>query len=273
MSTTIQHTAYPNNSHPEEYLPESDGKPMAETDAHLNEMVSLLDGLKEHFRDDPQVYVTGNIFLYYFDEAGERQSASPDIFVVRGIEKKSRRIYNLEVEGKAPDMVIELTSINTKTEDLHTKRLIYAKLGVREYFLFDPYGETIRPALRGFRLENGDYSPMMGTRLRSEVLGLDLTIEGGRLRLYDRKTSERLRTHEESEAERRKVNERASREAASRLAAEEKAAREAASRLAAEEKAAREAASRLAAEAKYSAIEAENLRLREELAKYKNQKS
>jgi Uma2 family endonuclease len=224
MSTAIKRTLPAIDSYPEEYLPESDGEPMAETDAHLNEMIALLDGLKEYFREDPLVYVTGDIFLYYFDEEGNRQSVSPDIFVVRGIEKKQRRIYNLEVEGKTPDVVIELTSISTKTEDLHTKRLIYAKLGVREYFLFDPYGETIRPALQGLRLENGAYSPMTGTRLHSEALGLDLTIEGGRLRLYDPNTGERLRTYEE-------------------------------------------------AEARATALEAENLRLREELAKYQTKKS
>ena len=259
MSPAIQHTPYPIDSHSDEYLPESDGKPMAETDAHLNEMLSLLDALKEHFRNDPQVYVTGNIFLYYFDEEGDRQSISPDIFMVRGIEKKPRRIYNLEVEGKTPDVVIELTSISTKTEDLYTKRLIYAKLGVREYFLFDPFGETIRPALQGFRLENGDYSPMTETRLHSDALGLDLTNEGGRLRLYDPKTGERLRTHEESEAGRRKAE-------AERRKAEEKAESELAARRA-------EAAVRQAAEAKVSAIEAENFRLREDLENYKKKKS
>jgi len=217
---------------------------MAETDAHRDEMVYLLEALKEHFRDDPQVYVTGDIFLYYLDEDNVRQSVSPDVFVVRGVEKKTRRIYKLEAEGKAPDVVIELTSPSTKIEDLSTKRLIYRALGVKEYFLFDPFGEAIRPALRGYRLKSGDYSPMVGPRLRSEVLGLDLTVERGRLRLYDRKTGERLRTHRESEARLRIV----------------------------EEKAARELAARQAAEAKAAAVEAENLRLREQLASYKAKK-
>jgi len=205
MATTITHTIQPRHSYPEESLPESDGKPMAETDLHREVMIYLLFALKEYFRDDPQIYVTGNIFFYYLDEAGERQSVSPDVFVVRGVEKKTRRIYKMEDEGKAPDVIFELTSPKTKMEDLGNKKYIYTKLGVHEYFLFDPYGETLQPPLRGFRLEGNDYAPMVGARLSSEVLGLDLRVEEGKLRLYNRKTGERLRSAEESEAERRTI--------------------------------------------------------------------
>ena len=42
---------------------------------------------------------------------------------------------------------------------------------------------------------------MIGARMRSEILNLDLAVEQGQLRLYDHKTAQRLRTHEESEAE------------------------------------------------------------------------
>jgi Uma2 family endonuclease len=180
---------------------------MAETDVHRKQMIGVLDCLEERYRSDPDVYVTGNIFLYFIDEEGERQPISPDIFVVRGVEKKDRRIYNLEVEGKAPDVVIELTSRHTKVEDLGNKKVIYANLGVREYFLFDPLNETLPTPLRGFRLEGSEYIPMGGTRLRSEVLGLELVVEEGHLRLYDVQTGERLRTHEEAEADRRAAEE------------------------------------------------------------------
>ena len=107
---------------------------MAETDVHRSQMIELLNCLEEYFRADPRVYVTGNIFLYFRNPEGERQAISPDIFVVRGIEKKRRRIYNLDVEKKAPDVVLGLTSRHTKVEDLGNKRVIYADLGVAEYF-------------------------------------------------------------------------------------------------------------------------------------------
>jgi Uma2 family endonuclease len=198
---SIQSSSLPETEH----LPESDGKPMAETDVHRSQMIGLLECLGEYYRSDPNVYVTGNILLYYRDEEGERQSISPDVFVVRGIEKKVRRIYNLDVEKKAPEVLIELTSRHTKVEDLGNKRIIYADLGVREYFIFDPLDGSITPQLRGFRLEGGEYIPLVGTLLHSEVLGLDLVIEEELLRLYDPQTKERLRFHAEAEMERREA--------------------------------------------------------------------
>jgi len=212
---------------------------MAETDRHRLLMIYLLIALEEFFRKEPSIYVSGNIFIYYRDESKVRKSISPDIFVARGVKKKDRRIYNLDVERKAPEVIIELTSAETKTEDLGNKRVIYASLGVKEYFLYDPYNETMQPALRGFRLENGDYMPIVGTRLRSKVLGLELRHENGELRLYDPKTEEYLRTHAESEEELRRTQKRV----------------------------AQELRARQRAVAKVAELEAENARLREELAK------
>lgn len=118
---------------------------MAETDVHLNLLIALRYALKQYFRERKDVYVSGNIFLYYRDEQGHRKNVSPDILVVFGIEKKERRIYKLEDEGKAPDVVIELISAETKAKDLGEKRYIYATLGVKEYYLFDPLHETLQP--------------------------------------------------------------------------------------------------------------------------------
>lgn len=230
---------------------------MAETDVHRENMIGLLHALKEKFRNDPRVYVTGNIFVYYLDAAGVRQTpVAPDIFVVHGVEKKDRRIYKVDEEGKAPEVVIELTSTSTKVEDLVTKHYIYAGLGVREYFLFDPFRETTQSALHGFRLEGGEYVPMAGIHLHSEVLGLDLRVEQGQLRLYDPQTGERLRTPEEAEAERRAAEMQAVAELKARKTAEAKAT-------AAEAKAAQELAARQAAEAELARLREELARLRE----------
>lgn len=224
MATSYEPSFHPPPSPETEHLPESDGKPMAETDVHRSQMIGLLECLGEYYRSDPNVYVTGNILLYYRDEEGERQSISPDVFVVRGIEKKVRRIYNLDVEKKSPDFVIELTSRHTKVEDLGNKRIIYADLGVREYFIFDPLDGSITPQLRGFRLEGGEYIPLVGTPLRSEVLGLDLVIEQDQLRFYNPQTNERLRFHAEAEAARREAETaRQEAEAAQRKIEEENA--------------------------------------------------
>lgn len=224
MSAIITPTPHARSAR--EYLPESDGKPIAETDRHRKQMTGLLDGLEDFFRDDPHVYVTGNIFFYYLDEDGERQSVSPDVMVIRGVPKKNRRYYKLDDEGRAPEMIIELMSRSTKLEDLGSKKVLYAGLGVREYFVFDPLKEVSGIALRGFRLEEGEYVAMSGARMHSEMLGLDLVVEQEVLRLYDPISKKYLRTHEEAEAayrdaEGRVVIETAARQLAEVLAAQE----------------------------------------------------
>lgn len=207
------------------YLRESDGRPMAETDVHRKQMIYVLDALEEHFEPEPNVYVTGNIFLYYRDEFGDLQKVAPDIFVVNGIAKRERRIYHLPEEGKAPDFVLELISRETKLEDLGNKRVLYASLGVQEYFIFDPLNEALSQQLRGFRLRGEDYQPLAGDRIFSEVLDLELFVENERLRLFDRKTGERLRTYIEAARERRSAESQMKTEAAARQAAEAEVAR------------------------------------------------
>ena len=44
--------------------PESDGKPMAETDVHRDLMTDWIQMLRYHYRDKNDVYVSGNIFMY-----------------------------------------------------------------------------------------------------------------------------------------------------------------------------------------------------------------
>ena len=87
--------------------PTSDGKPMAETDWHRVLMLALTHTLLEYFADDPNVYVTGNLLLFY-EEGNRRRHISPDVFVVRGIKNEMRPNYLTWIEGKGPDVVIEL---------------------------------------------------------------------------------------------------------------------------------------------------------------------
>ena len=136
--------------------PETDGKPMGETDVHIDALIYLREALKDHFREAPQVYVAGNMLLYY-EEGNPAACVAPDVFVVQGVAKHERRIYKLWEEGQPPAVVFEITSRSTRLEDLGTKRALYAMLGVQEYFLYDPLGEYLRPPLQGYRLQEGEY--------------------------------------------------------------------------------------------------------------------
>jgi len=191
-------------------LPESDGKPMAETPRHVLLIVESLEQLRQHFKYDPSIYIIGNVFVYFLDQEGTLRRCAPDIFAVRGSSQEERRVWAVEHEGKAPDLVIEFTSKKTKRIDTIKKKEDYAWLAVKEYFLFDPFGEYLRPRLQGFELVEGQYRamPSLHGRLQSRVLGLDLVAEGERLRFFDALSGLPLRTYEEVE-EARKAEEKA----------------------------------------------------------------
>jgi len=185
---------------PVEY-PTGDGKPMAETDLHRQDMVDLIATLQDHFAGDSHVYVTGNLLLYY-EEGNPRKHVSPDVFVVRGVPKlPPRDYYLLWKERKAPEVVIEITSKTTRREDQNTKLALYRDvLRVPEYFQFDPTEDYLKPSLQGHRLMDGDYQPIpvVHGRLPSQILGLDLERDGTELRLYNPATAARLPTREEA---------------------------------------------------------------------------
>jgi Uma2 family endonuclease len=184
------------------YYPESDGKPMGETDVHIDAVIYLREALRDYFRDDPQVYVAGNMLLYY-EEGNPAACVAPDVFVVQGVAKGERRTYRLWEEGQPPSVVFEITSRGTRLEDLGTKRAVYAMLGVQEYFLYDPLGEYLRPPLQGYRLQEGEYQrilPEANGELISQTLVLELRVQEGGLRLVNPATGERLLTPAEAQA-------------------------------------------------------------------------
>jgi Uma2 family endonuclease len=166
--------------------PTSDGKPMAETTVHRDAMMDLIRTLEHFYAGDPMVYVSGNMLMFY-EEGNRRKHLAPDVFVTLGIPKRLRHNYLMWEEGKGPDLVIELTSKSTRREDQQKKRDLYRDtLHVREYFLFDPLAEYLKPPLQGYRLVNGEYLPIepVNGRLPSDVTGLHLEAAGHSLRLY-----------------------------------------------------------------------------------------
>jgi Uma2 family endonuclease len=188
------------------HYPESDGRPMGETQIHAQVLEDLRFALVRRYADVPDVYVWGNLFLYY-REGDARACVAPDVFLVRGVGKRKenpRRTYKMwEEDGRVPSLVIELTSESTRDEDMGKKKL-YERLGVEELFLFDPWGEYLRPRLQGYRLEGGRYQPLplkTDGPLESRTTGLVLKPEGYLLRLRDKETGEiLLRPEEEAEA-------------------------------------------------------------------------
>lgn len=188
---------------PRNDYPTSDGKPMAETDYHRDLMLDLIETLKWWYAADPQVYVSGNLLVFY-EKGNKRKHVSPDVFVVRGVRMVSRPNYLVWQEKKAPDVVIELTSKTTRSEDTKKKWTLYQDtLKVKEYFLFDPLEDYLDPSFQGFARVRGKFKPIdfVDNRLPSELLGLHLERDRESLRLRNPATGERLPTPGERAAQ------------------------------------------------------------------------
>ena len=214
--------------------PESDGEPMAESGRHVRMLLDMIDAIDRYFQDTPDIYVCGNMFIYY-EEGNPRKVISPDVFMVRGVSKKDLRTYKTWEQQPYLDFVLELASPSTYTKDFNEKKAIYEQiLRVKEYCIYDPYHE-IDPSFIGFRLVGDTYQEIafVEGRLPCETLGLELGERDGVLRLYDPGTETWFGPGREhiDEAETRASEEvRARQEAETRASEEARARQEAESR-------------------------------------------
>jgi Uma2 family endonuclease len=134
---------------------ESD-EPELESDLHREQINLLVRLLKYYWRDRQDVYVTGNLTVYYNpDKLTNRDFRGPDVFVVLDAEKRDRKSWVLWNEGnKYPNLVIELLSDSTAKVDRNTKKQLYQDLWrLPNYFWFDP--DSLEFA--GFKLVDGAY--------------------------------------------------------------------------------------------------------------------
>ncbi|MCE7985425.1 MAG: Uma2 family endonuclease [Caldilinea sp. CFX5] len=192
------------------FYPETDGKPMAESDLHRGVMFAIIRLLQRFFLGR-RVYVSGNLLIYY-EQGNPSKSVSPDCFIVRDVEPHLRDIYKIWEEGKGPEVVFEVSSKTTRHVDLGKKMRLYAELGVQEYFIYDPTAEYLDPPLFAYELVGGGYVPMKPVKEEvvigdlafgpgqteapeyiSRLMGLQLTLdEQNHLQFYDLATNQRL---------------------------------------------------------------------------------
>ncbi|HVC99039.1 MAG TPA: Uma2 family endonuclease [Pirellulales bacterium] len=180
--------------------PETDGEPMGEGAFHLAAMVYLYAALSRLFERREDVYVAADMFVYY-EKGNPSAKRAPDVMVAKGVMgNHPRQSFRTWEEGVAPTVVFEVLSKKTRDEDENVKKFVYAKMGVAEYFVFDPEGLGTEFPLRGFRLQEGQYAPLSADaagRMASRELGLTLEVEGPLLRLIDPRAGRRLLTYSE----------------------------------------------------------------------------
>jgi Uma2 family endonuclease len=211
--------------------PDSDGRPMGDTDFHNQAMAGAREVLEDHYADVPGVYVASNLVLYYQQEEPSKRR-DPDILVAKKTRgKHKRRSFRVWEEKVVPCVLFEIASRRTWRVDLHEKPALYASIGVKEYFIFDPEGRYLDPVLQGFKTVKGKpvaLKPAADGSLVSKQLGLRLVPEGDMLRFIDLATGQPLPTRAEraAQAEQRAEQERRAREEERRAREEEHRARE-----------------------------------------------
>ncbi|REG26474.1 putative restriction endonuclease [Archangium gephyra] len=159
-------------------FPVSEAAP-PEGDPHFVAKVRTREVLGGFFtRTGRKVCLACELPVYY---PGERMFA-PDVIAVVGVEPHKRMSWVVSAEGKGLDFALEIHVAGDRRKDLERNVERFARLGIREYFLFD----RGRLRLTGWRLAAGRRGyrailPQQGL-FASEVLGLDLRVEEERLR-------------------------------------------------------------------------------------------
>ena len=166
--------------------PDSDGKPV-ESKQHYQVAHYVMSAFHARFGDSAD-YASNHGF--YYEEGNPKKVVVPDVYWVADKPFNIMlRTYLLWEEGRVPNFVLELASAFAKKRDAEKKRKLYARLGVKDYFRFDPVGGVMTPKLQGLRLEAGAYKPVPavalldgGSSVCSEELKLELRAWGIRPR-------------------------------------------------------------------------------------------
>ena len=167
-----------------------------EQNREINEVVGLLVAHFADFHRRPDVFIDNDTNVCY-DPRNLNVRVAPDVYLAFGVDAEAirpRKLYLPWEVGKPPDWALEVASETTRRVDVQRKPAIYQRIGVPEYWRFDPtggryYGEP----LYGLRLSpGGEYRPIQLTtepdgilKGYSEILQLSLAWDEGWPRLYN----------------------------------------------------------------------------------------
>lgn len=181
---------------------------MGETAVHASLVHSLVSVLHWLFQGQ-HCAIYENLNFYQTPNTREYPLA-PDIAVIKGVDYiEDIRSWRVGKTGPASHVLFEIASEETWKKDLYEKPLRYARMGVQEYFAYDPHPDPVYRGiagrrLLGWRLVHGVLQEMTSDsngRLWSAQLDSFLLPDGTLLRLTDRQGYLRL-TEAEAQARR-----------------------------------------------------------------------
>jgi Uma2 family endonuclease len=210
------------------FYPESDGKPTADNTRQFRWISVLQGNIAALYRDDPTVFVAGDL-LWYAEEGDPEEQKGPDVMVVFGRPKGDRGSYRQWEEDNIPPQVVfeVLTPTNTAFE-MADKFAFYDEHGIEEYYVYDPEHNHLQAFFRKGevfvrqRQVDGLVSPRLGIRFDLSGPEMEVFYRNGRRFL----TFEEI-AHARQEAEQRaeKAEQRAEKAEQRAEKAEQRAAR------------------------------------------------
>src|SRR5436309_1617773 len=78
-----------------------------------------------------------------------RPSLAPDIAVIKGVPVRPVNSWRVGRTGPAPEVVFEILSAETWKKDVEEKPVAYARMGIQEYFAYDPNFPPLAAATTG----------------------------------------------------------------------------------------------------------------------------
>jgi len=256
----------------EDVLHPEEGDFIVHSDRHETDRMYLTAVLRARLEAHGRAIVLSDVRVAW--DVPDLRPHGPDVMVIPGLrERRDWSTFDVAEEGVRPALIIEITSPETRENDVVWKVAHYARAGVAQYVIVDNIGRRGERQLRllDYRLVGDTYRLQPSDErgwVYLELADLWVGVEGDHVVCYaddgtafgdyatvvqqaaeaEARARREAAARAEAEVLARIAAEQAQREAAARAEAEEQARREAAARAEAEEQARREAAARAEAE-------------------------
>jgi len=205
---------------------------MGETPPHSRLVHYLIEVLTWLFQK--QICAVHENYNFYQTSGEHERPLVPDIAIIKGIPEQDARSYRVDVYGPPPQVVFEFASEETWRKDLLKKPGAYDRMGVEEYYAYDPNWPPLPLSRKKGRrlfgwqrdLASGvlrEILPDSSGRVWSPLLQSYLVPDGKLLRLSDRFGNPRL-TRAEAEKKRADKERKRAREERKRADEERKRA-------------------------------------------------
>ncbi len=165
---------------------------MAHGNLHHHALASATVAFHAIFENRSDAHVRGGVTIHYRNE-GSDASITPDVFVVVGDVDVPEVSYQAWEEGANPDFVLEVMKPSNTLEDVRASTATCERLGIREYWAFDPSGQLLEPEFGrrvvGYKMRlDSTYEEIPATddgNSYSSALFLYIKAVEGHLSIYD----------------------------------------------------------------------------------------